>query len=98
MMLMGDVVSCFGCKDWEATERSSGGMRESHPLIGLWAAHEVVTPSQPMCVTCCTSVGHPISMSISASSKSSSFSTAIRHKNIEFHENLDLNIFLVTSK
>ena len=50
---------------------------------------EVAMPSQPMCVTCCTSVGHPISMSISISSYSS-FSTAHQHNFLTtlFNQNL----------
>ena len=63
-------------KEIEGNEIISGGFRLSQPLIGFVAVVVVVEPSNPMCVKCFTSVGYPISISLSILSPSSSLYTA----------------------
>ena len=61
-------------RETEGKESNSGGVRFSQPLTGL----VVVVPSHPMCVTCFTSVGNPITISISLSSL---YTTLVCQKN-----------------
>uniref|UniRef100_A0A804NLP1 Uncharacterized protein n=1 Tax=Zea mays TaxID=4577 RepID=A0A804NLP1_MAIZE len=89
-------MASSNCSRVVRLESENSSLAPSRPLIRL---DRLVEPSRPMCATCCTSVGSPISMLVSMSSSSSSLSSSSLYISKMWERLLKLlNSFLIPAR